>query len=219
MRTPMFNRALLFALTVAFAPALPAVWAAFSSVAANAGNSFQAASCFPDTLNGTIARDAYVDQALTTQNFGTANTVEVWAGNLQARRVLVKFTGPTEPASACTVQSAVLKLWVSTYPGQARTYNAYRITADWTETAVTWTNQPSTDATAYATSVPASGSAAYLEFNVVEIARDWYDDDPAATNYGILVRDSNEGGVVPVKTIFEAREPGTNPPQLVVAFQ
>jgi hypothetical protein len=90
-----------------------------------------------------------------------------------------------------------------------RTLQALRITGNWTENAVTWNNQPSTNGTAATTT---SGSG-YRQWNVLSIVQTMY----SGTNNGFLIRDANEGGSGNEQQ-FHSREKGTDMPQLVIVF-
>ena len=61
------------------------------------------------------------------------------------RRVYLRFDltrcSPLIPATA-SVKVATLRLFVSVLPTVCRTYDIFDVAASWTETAITWNNQP-----------------------------------------------------------------------------
>lgn len=92
-----------------------------------------------------------------------------------------------------------------------RTLQALRLLTNWTESALTWNNQPQTTGTA---ATVASGSG-YREGTVTSQVQAMY--APGA-NHGFLVRDATENGTG-LDQGFHSREKGTdNPPRLVLTF-
>jgi hypothetical protein len=112
------------------------------------------------TCTLTSSADSYVDQATLQQgsNFGGATALQVESSQTLAliptnKRSFVKFdlSSCSIPAVAA-VQSATLSVYLSTAPNQNRTWNINRVTAAWTEGAITWSNQPaSTSSTSVTT--------------------------------------------------------------------
>jgi hypothetical protein len=97
----------------------------------------------------TSEADAYVDSFLTTTNFGLAPTVNVASGSTllfaPIRRGYVRFDlgacSPRIPATA-TILAATLRLFVTSIASTCRTYDLFEATAPWSETTITWANQP-----------------------------------------------------------------------------
>jgi hypothetical protein len=91
--------------------------------------------------------DAFVDQTAPGSTNGGASSLSVRSGTLLTanRRAYIKFDfskcTPVIPASA-TVNSATLKLFASGGPGSCRTYDAFRVPSSWSESTITWNNQP-----------------------------------------------------------------------------
>jgi len=90
--------------------------------------------------------DSYVNQASAGTNYGTETTTLVQARTAKARRSLVQFDISAIPEGS-TINSATLELYATAVTG-GLTLNVHRITGTWTETGVTWTNQPSFTSTA-----------------------------------------------------------------------
>src|SRR5215208_5746099 len=93
----------------------------------------------------TAVTDTVVRQASATSNFGTATTMEVASATSANRRAYLKFdlAGCTPAiASSATIRVATLRPYVSTLAAACRTLDIFRVTASWTETALTWNNQP-----------------------------------------------------------------------------
>ena len=90
--------------------------------------------------------DSYVRQDAAGTNYGTAVLMDVGSmkdgGTSKNRRSFVEFDVSSIPASS-TVSSATLTLCATAVPGVTRTYDVHAVSADWVETTITWTNQPS----------------------------------------------------------------------------
>ena len=89
--------------------------------------------------------DASVRQASAGSNFGTSTTNDVSSSSAANQRVYLRFDlsgcTPAIPASA-TVRLATLRLYASTLSGNCRTLDIFRVASAWTESGVTWNNQP-----------------------------------------------------------------------------
>jgi hypothetical protein len=189
---------------------LGATEGAFSAVAVNSANTFQAAASFcataPRVLNATA--DTYVVQGNPDTNDGADLAMQVASGAGQNSRVLVRFTLPVAPVDPdCPMTSAVLRLNRYVISTGGRTLHAKRATASWGELTATWNNQPVTTDVDLA----AAPSGTAVDFTVTAQVASMY----AGTNNGFLVRDSleNSSGT----QIYSTRE-GGNPPTLTITY-
>lgn len=200
--------------SVAFAAAL--------QVAAQKVTAYQTDTTVPMTVcTRTPTADAYVDEQGGNKNlnFGTDTTLQVQAKKNANKRSFLKFDIAScgIPAGAA-LQSASLRLFITTAPSSPRNYNAGLANAAWTETGITFGNQPGVLGTpGPATASIGSGSSGWFEWGVlshVEAIRG------GTTNNGWQVRDSFEptgNDNTSVESQFSSRE-GANPPQLVIAY-
>ncbi|MBI2168263.1 MAG: DNRLRE domain-containing protein [Actinobacteria bacterium] len=174
----------------------------------------------PDVCSRNPDADAYVDQVLSTTNFGTGTSVDVRSLLLGNRRTHVHFDlSPCSIPASATVVSAYVKLYLSTAPSSSRTYDAYRITGSWTETGVTWGNQPSVAALASASASTGTTSGVTLEWNVTSDVAAFVAG--SATNYGWRVGDLLESNALAITGTFSAREHATSGqrPILLVTYR
>ena len=184
----------------------------------------------------TAVADATVQQALATTNFGATTSLTVSSGTALNQRIYLKFVltacSPAIPASAI-VRLATLRLYMTAVPAACRTMDIFKVTAAWTETVVTWNNQP------FGTTInnPVTGSRSG-SFNVgttagcQNLAAGAYvvggtltTDvasfvSGASTNLGWMIRDDVEGSATTRTATFAAKEQGTvaQEPQLVVTY-
>jgi hypothetical protein len=138
---------------------------------------------------------------------------------------------PTISASA-TIRAATLRLYVSALPTVCATLDIFRVTATWTEAAITWNNEPfgatiNNPATASRTDSMAVGTPAGCANQAVGYATgaDVTTDVAAfvagtATNFGWMLRDDTEGATTARTATFSAKNLGTlaQAPQLVVTY-
>jgi hypothetical protein len=211
-----------------------------SSLAVSSKNMTVYMTC---TLSGTTGasasvQDSYVDENAPTTTNGSAATVNSQSRNNRNRRSYVSFDlttcAPSVPSSA-TVTGATLRLWATAIPvATCRTEDAFAAPSAWTQSAITWNNQPF----GAAINSPASGTrtdsitvgsgagctigsaAQYVPWNVTSNVANFVSG--GATNFGWMIRDDAEGANGLGFTItFSASDAGsaTQAPQLVVTYE
>ncbi len=154
--------------------------------------------------------DAWIDENSSSNNFGTDAILKVRSqGPSDNFRALVRFALPADVPAGCVVELATLRLYAASATTD-RTLEALRVAGDWSENAVTWSNQPGTTGDAVTT---ASGLG-YREWSVAAQVQAMYD---TGTNHGFLIRDAAEGGLG-FEQQFHSREKGETPPMLVITF-
>jgi hypothetical protein len=206
----VLKAAFLTLVLAATAGALGATGASFSGKTQNSSNSFAAAAsfCSGGTQTASADADSWVDQLLSVVNFGTDTSLNVQSMLGDNRRLLVHFALPSLP-SYCSVTAATLKLF-ATSAASGRTLQAFRAASSWTETGVTWSNQPTTTGSA---STAPSGTG-FLSWNVLSQVQAFY----SGSNFGFVVKDASESAAVAASEAFSSREAASNPPQLVLTF-
>jgi hypothetical protein len=102
--------------------------------------------CAASTATRYATADSWLLQSSATSDYGNDSAIKVDTKAGANARVLVRFNLPSIP-TGCQVTSAKLGLYASSYKS-GRTLQALRVNAPWTESAVTWSNQPATTGTA-----------------------------------------------------------------------
>jgi hypothetical protein len=188
----------------------------------------------PTTTTAVI--DAGVRQANPTSNFGNVNTLDVASGNGANRRTYLRFDlsacVPTIPASAI-VRLATLRLYLTAVPAVCRTIDLFPVMASWTETGITWNNQPFGTTLNNPPTASRTGSfdvgtpvgcqnratGAYVVGGTVtsDVASFLAG---AATNFGWMLRDDVEGSATTRTVTISSKQLGTiaQEPQLVVTY-
>jgi hypothetical protein len=154
--------------------------------------------------------DSWIEQSSASSNKGSDGILKVMSKSGNANlRALLRFNLPTIPAG-CVLDAATLRVYAASASSGQRTLQALRVNASWTESGVTWGNQPATTGSAATTT---SGTG-YRQWSVAAIVQNMYS---SGANNGFLIRDATEGQ--DAEQQFNAREKGENPPQLVVSFK
>ena len=180
-------------------------------VASSRVSVFKPAGLPPVCTSQTVvaAADAWINEQQGTTNYGTGAVLNVTSRNGRTARTLLQFTLPAAP-TGCTLSSATLRVYNAT-PAAGRTIAAYRAATAWTEAGVTWDTAPATAGTAVnVTSVAAAG---YLQWTVTTHVQSLY----SGSNFGFILRDSNEVGTTVFTQAFDSRT-ATNKPELVLQW-
>ncbi len=171
-------------------------------------DSTYASSITPTTCTLTGAtNDSYVNQSSTGSNFGTATTVSVRSSALANMRTFAQFSlsSCSIPANAL-ITAANLKLFMNSAPAVTRTYDVHRVTASWSQSTVTWTNQPSVAAIATASVATGTTSSVTLTWNVTSDVQTFSD---GTANYGWRIKDQTEDSATARTGQFRSTEYGT----------
>jgi hypothetical protein len=186
-----------------------------------------AASAVPiSTCTLTSSADSYVAED-DDSNFGSATAVHVRSYQTvliviptnRNRRGLVKFDiASCAIPSAAAVKSANLTIFLNSAPNQNRTWNVHRVTGSWTESGVTWSNQPATAVTASATIATGTTSNVTREANVLADVASFVSG--SQTNNGWRFADLVENSSTERLGQFRSREHATTSqrPQLVITY-
>ena len=184
----------------------------------------------------TAVVDANVRQGWATTNFGTVTATNVSSGSGINQRAYLRFDlttcAPAIPSSA-VIRLATLRLYLTAVPAVCRTIDVFAATASWTETGITWNNEPFGSAINNPAPGSRSGSftvgtpvgcqnqatGAYLIGGTVT-------SDVASfvagsvSNFGWMLRDDTEGSATTRTVTFSNKELATvgQAPQLVVTY-
>ena len=175
-----------------------------------------------------------VEQTNAGTNYGGNAAIDVESHTTTNIRTYIEFlvTGctPAIPSTA-TVLAATLRLYATAVPNAVcRSEDIFPVTATWTETGITWTNQP------FGTTLnnPASGYTAQLQVGTTcttnkaaGYVTGWAVTNDvqkfvagSATNYGWMIRDDAEGAGTAYTTAYEAKDgsSATEDPQLTISY-
>ena len=92
-------------------------------------------------------------------------------------------------------------------PSAIRTHEIYRVTGNWIETGVTWSNQPTTAATATDTTEIGTTAGVWVLFDVTKDVEAFVAG--SQTNKGWMIRDQTEGTTPAYTAWWRAKEYAT----------
>jgi len=142
--------------------------------------------------DGTAGKDAYVSQFVAGGNLGsdTKMVVEGSPINYNMMRMYIQFDLSSLPAGA-VIESASLGLYYFDSGSAAGSVGVYKVTNDWNESLITWANQPTFGSAAKSTvTVPAANTSDFVFWDITALVKGWYSSP--ATNYGVVLRDTDE---------------------------
>jgi N-acetylneuraminic acid mutarotase len=153
-----------------------------------------------EVLNAT--EDSWVNQALmyADTNYGSDTSLYNQQRTSQARRALIQF-GLTAIPSGSVINSATLEMYATSATGNPQ-INLHRVTSSWTESGVTWNNQPSYDA-AIVSSLTSSGTG-WKVWDVKSLIEGYLNG--TYTNDGFLLKCNTETGTTTMNKVFASRE-------------
>jgi len=159
--------------------------------------------------------DACVNEGAPSSNYGTQTYILLEAYPGYRKRSYIKFDLSQFKTSA-TVEQAKLYLYYYQYANSnpvGRQIDLFRVTSTWTETGITWNAQPTFDTTiqSYA-NMPASYG--WLIFNIKDLVQKWING--TYQNYGLVLKDHNEGQSFNCTMYFYSREATSNKPYLYI---
>ncbi len=177
----------------------------------------------PVTCTLTASADSYVSNTVgqTTTNFGTSTTLQVNPATLTTLRSFVRFDltacSPAIPSDAL-LQSATVRLTIAALTLATRTYQLRSVTSSWTETGVTWNNQPTAASSVTASTSITVGTTAgtVVQWTATSDVQSFVTG--AATNLGWRLNDSLDQGGLTATLQLNSREAGSGPPQLIVTY-
>ncbi|MBU3968350.1 MAG: DNRLRE domain-containing protein [Euryarchaeota archaeon] len=170
------------------------------------------------TVTNIIASEDTYSYFLTPDaNMGGNTEVSVW--NYYGRQsdyAYIKFanisgTGSPNIPSNSNINSATM--WLYTRAGESQTITFYTPSASWTESSLTWNNQPS-PVTPYALVAQDGSTAHWTSVDVTNIVHKW--NDGTITNNGLVAL--SDGGGASASTDWRSKENLTNKPYILVDF-
>jgi hypothetical protein len=204
MMRRLVHTLLLFALGSAVAAG--AAYAAGLGVVSGRLTVVSVASTVPvSTCTLGASADAYVDQTALLLNFGGETSLSVRSGVLANQRIFVGFNIAScgIPAGA-RIRSAGLELNATTVSG--RTYGVHQATASWSESSLTWANQPGAGAATATAVVAAPGVVSWnVQADVAAVVAG------SVGNDGWIVIDGAESAIPPSGAVFGSRESAAGP--------
>lgn len=160
-----------------------------------------------------VTFDTCVDQEYPTSNYYLSENL--WTGGAlgtNAMRTYMKYTLPTG-ISASQVTSAYVYLLKKEH--QVPTIKAYRVTSDWSSSAITWNNKPSYTTT-YASGVATNTTGNWYGLDVTTMVKNWLNG--TYSNYGMVLKEPSEASSTQKTKFYSSDAPSPNKPELVINY-
>jgi hypothetical protein len=154
------------------------------------------------TRASTAVADTFANQASPNARSGSSSTMTVRSAVGGNRRAFVRFDLSAIPSTA-RVQSAALRLTMSSAPAVSRTYEVDRASASWSEATLTWNTMPPA-ASASATTPSGTTSNVSLTWNVAADVSAFVAN--GAANFGWQIKDTSESSTPASTATFRTRE-------------
>lgn len=190
--------------------------AAGTGLSAERLTTYSAATSVPlERCTLTAVADSDVD---TLFNAGTATTLRVQSSNLGNRRAFVRFDLASCGLGADdAIRAAAVSLSIGTAPSSSRTHEVRRVTATWSETGITSTNQPAVAASATAVQATGTTAGASVTWDVLADVQAFRS---GTTNDGWRISDAAENAATAVEVVYRSREAATagDRPKLTIDY-
>lgn len=156
--------------------------------------------------------DSYVSSRYPGTNYYLNNYLRTGKDDdYYVRRSYIKFDIP----SSVTKNIGYASIRMKKYSGAAPNAYAYRVSSNWTSSSINWNNKPSY-VTSDASPVATLGSNNWYNFDVTKIVTSW--KNKGLSNYGFLIKDSNESNTSQWTTFYSSDAPSPNKPELHIYY-
>jgi hypothetical protein len=180
-------------------------------------------------------KDSYSWQSVPLANNGFSDNFEISSYDKPPynMRGWVEFNISSIPSDVWIIRATLrLRVWHKTTPdptqnmgdSTGRTYGAYRLLEPWGERTINWANQPNyTDADSATSAVPQGqggwyGPFLWMDWDITGIMNVWRSN---SSNYGLLIRDTQENSTTFYSTQFFTKDQVPNAtyyPRLLVTY-
>jgi hypothetical protein len=141
--------------------------------------------------NPAAGKDTYVYPTDPTSNWGDLERITAGSGAGNTVRAYIEFNLDLLPENAVITSARLALYYYYSYTAVAAPVGAYNVEEAWTETGITWNNQPDFATTEeYAVNVPASATNAFLTWYISDLVKGWWDG--SIPNYGVMLKDTDE---------------------------
>jgi hypothetical protein len=169
---------------------------------------------------GAEGKDTNVLDGYPNTNYGNASYLYIGyyvAAYPKYRAYLYFNVSSSSLPSDAVVTSAYLKLHQWDFIGTGSLLiGLYQVTEDWTESAITWNNQPGSSSDAESTNSVYSSTYTWSSWNIEDLLKGWLDG--SITNYGMLLKPVIEPATN--RVYFDSSDYSTAAyhPQLIIGY-
>ena len=166
----------------------------------------------PAPQNGTITLqpgpegiDSIVETSNPNTNYGTLTFCEI-VRNFPNNKVreYMQFDLSTVPANAVVVDASLNLYQFEDWGTPDFTIGLHKVTSAWDESTITWNLQPTWSANAETTSDITMDDIGWKSWEIATLVQAWLDG--SITNYGVVLKVTNETSTVMVGTKFRSSD-------------
>jgi hypothetical protein len=135
-------------------------------------------------VTANVAADSSISSVSPAQNFGDSATLTINRGS--AALIRLDLSSLPSGVTAANIQKASLTVFMSR-SAAAGTVDLAQVTSNWSESAVTYNDQPTT-APPFLKNVPLGAAGSYATFDITSLVQQWLSG--SAPNYGVEIMSS-----------------------------
>ena len=141
--------------------------------------------------NPTIGKDTYVYLTAPDANWEDREWITAGAGAADISRAYLEFNLDLLPENAVITGASLGLVYWFTSNAAIAPIGAYPVLGAWTETGITWDDQPVFATTAeYTVNIPAGVTDGFHYWYISDLVRSWWDG--SQVNFGVMLKDTNE---------------------------
>ncbi|MCJ7426683.1 MAG: DNRLRE domain-containing protein [Dehalococcoidales bacterium] len=141
--------------------------------------------------NAAAGIDTYVYEPDPIEHFGNDSYIFAGAAVVDTCRAYLQFSLALLPEDIVITSARVGLNYVSTDISATTAIGAYPVLGAWSETTITWNNQPAFATTPeYSYNVPAAVSNAFIYWYITDMVGSWHDGSLA--NFGLVLKSVDE---------------------------
>lgn len=170
----------------------------------------------PDPAEG---KDASVDMDHQDQNYANLYRLGVGKGRTDTWRAYLEFNLSYIPENAIITSANLGLYYYGSVDGEiAAPIGAYKVEETWSETGVTWYNQPDYASTPeYTRTVPAPLTSSFLYWNITDLVNGWWDG--SIHDYGVMLKDTDESTTEAWKAFYSSDwDNAYQRPKLIITY-
>ena len=141
--------------------------------------------------NPAMGKDSYVYDTSPEDNFGDLERVTAGYDLATTVRAYLQFNLDLLPENAVITGANLGLVYYSTSSSVVAPIGAYAVLGAWTETGITWDDQPVFATTAeYVINIPAGVTDGFLYWYITDLVKSWWDG--SQVNFGVMLKDTDE---------------------------
>lgn len=141
--------------------------------------------------NPAAGKDTYVYLTAPDDNWEDRDWITAGAGAADISRAYLQFNLNLLPENAIITSASLGLVYWYTSNAAIAPIGAYAVLGAWTETGITWDDQPVFATTAeYTVNIPAGVTDGFHYWYISDLVRSWWDG--SQVNFGVMLKDTNE---------------------------